>query len=394
MSEPASDEADARWTPLRVGIGLALPVAVLALIPVLRWWQRRIWGRGDQVNLDGAPLLGEWVARVPMVLVVALVGAAALVRWWPGLTRSLRWGVLLGASWVVSVLWALGLALPGGWRGLGEPLETEWEYLPLARTIDAPGTFVAGFVENLRDYPIHVQGHPPGPVLGFWAFDRLGIGSASVMALILVALASLAAPLVLVASRALAGEAEARRVAVFVGLTPSALWVATTVDAVFAAVAVASGTALALAVVRAGAWGERPAEPRPVSAGAGLAALGGVLAGLLVLGTYGAALFLIPAGLGVVVLAWRRRWLPLAAAVLGAAAPLLMFAGAGYWIIDGLNATIVAYHEGVASRRPAAFFRLSNPLAVAIAMGPAVLASLPGRRSAGAWLLAGGRWRG
>jgi len=70
MSEASLDEATARWTPLRGRIGLALPVVVLVLIPVLHWWQQRIWERGDQVNLDGAPLLGQWVGRVPMVLLV------------------------------------------------------------------------------------------------------------------------------------------------------------------------------------------------------------------------------------------------------------------------------------------------------------------------------------
>lgn len=390
-----------RWSPGRVGAGLAIVASAVVLLWVLWGWQQRIWDSGGTIRLGAAPLFGEWVTDWAPELLVAAVGGVTLVIWWPKLTRTLGWGALLVGSWVVSLGWTLAINLPGGWSGLGAPLEDPHEYLDAVRnTVTSPLEFLDTFVEQLRGYPIHVQGHPPGPVLGLDILDRIGISGASGMALVLVCVACLASPLVLIAVRALAGEVEARRAAVFVGLTPSVLWVATSVDAVFAAVAVASGTALALAMVRSGAWQpswtigdwvartDRP--DRSTWAGAAMATLGGLFAGLLVLGTYGAPLFLVPPGICLLMLAWQRRWAPVGLAVLGAALPIALMAAAGFWLLDGMRVTVTAYHEGIASQRPGDFFRLSNLLALAISVGPIVLASLPGRRRVGAWILVGG----
>lgn len=384
-----------RWSPCRVAAGLAIVGTAVGLLWVLWAWQQRIWDSGGTIRLGAAPLFGEWVTDWAPELIVAAFGGAALVLWWPRLARTLSWGALLVGSWLVSLAWTLAINLPGGWVGLGAPLDDPHEYLDAVRnSVTDPLVFIEGFVDQLRGYPIHVQGHPPGPVLGLEALQRLGIRGASGTALVLVGVACLASPLVLIAVRALASEREARRAAVFVGLTPSVLWVATSMDAVFAAVAVASGTALALAAVRSGAWqpaqlADRAAD-RPRWAGGAMATLGGVLAGLLVLGTYGAPLFLVPAGLCLALLVWRRRWAPAGLAVLGAALPVVLMAWAGFWLLDGLQVTVTAYHEGIASQRPGDFFRLSNPLALCFALGPVVLASLPGRRRAGAWILVGG----
>lgn len=380
-----------RSNPWRVGLGLLLPVVAIGLIAVLRAWQQRIFAAGRSVHLDGAPLLGVWGLDLRPELAVVALGGVALVVWWPRLTRSLSWGRVLAGSWLVSLAWTLAINLNGGWAGLGEPLDHRQEYLYTVRnTLTDPLDFLRTFVVELRSYPIHVQGHPPGPVLGLEALERVGIGGASGMSLVLVAVACLASPLVLVAVRALVDEHHARRVAVFVGLTPSVMWVATSMDAVFAAVAVASGTTLALAAVRSGAWHGDDRAGSNRWAGGVMAALGGLMAGLLVQGTYGAPLFLAPAGLCLVVMARRRRWEPIGLALVAAVIPTVILAGAGFWWLDGLRGTIEAYHDGVASRRPRGFYLLSNPLALAISMGPVVLASLPLRRRLGAWILVGG----
>ncbi len=400
MTTDPIDDQPARWSPWRVASGLAILVVGVGLLWVMGAWQQHIWDSGGTIMLGAAPLFGLWETDwAPELIVAALLGGA-LVVWWPRLTRTLSWVGLLAGSWLVSLGWTLAINLPGGWTGLGAPLDDPHEYLAAARNSPTdPLVFIGRFVDELRVYPIHVQGHPPGPVLGLEALDRIGIRGASGTALVLVGVACLASPLVLIAVRALATEREARRAAVFVGLTPSVLWVATSMDAVFAAVAVASGTALALAAVRSGAWprsGEgrcvAPGEggARPTWAGGAMAALGGTFAGLLVLGTYGAPLFLVPPGLCLALLAWRRRWAPAGLAVLGAVVPVALMAWAGFWLLDGLRVTVTAYHEGIASLRPGGFFRLSNLLALAIAVGPVVLVSLPGRRRAGAWILVGG----
>lgn len=396
-AEDYPSDAD-RWSQRRAASGLAIVGIAVALQWVLGWWQQHIWDSGGTVKLGAAPLFGEWSVDLAPELIVGVLGGAALVAWWPKLTRSLSWRALLGGSWLVSLGWTLAINLPGGWVGLGAPMDDSHEYLVTAReSLGDPFRFVDTFVEQLRGYPIHVQGHPPGPVLGLGALRGLGLDGASGISLVLVCVACLASPLVLIAVRALATETEARRGAVFVGLTPSVLWVATTMDAVFAAVAVASGTALALAAVRSGAWplateprGGETEPTRPMWAGGVMAALGGMLAGLLMLGTYGAPLFLIPTGICLGLLAWRRRWAPAGLAVLGAVIPIALAALAGFWLIDGMQATVVAYHEGIASERPGDFYRLSNLLALGISIGPVVLASLPGRRRAGAWILVGG----
>lgn len=395
------DTEDAeRWSPWRVAAGLAIVGLAVGLLWVLWAWQQRIWDSGGTVKLGAAPLFGLWETDWAPELLVAAVGGLALVIWWPRLTRTLGWGVLLACSWLVSLGWTLAINLPGGWTGLGTPLDDPHEYLYTVRnSLTDPLLFLSRFVDQLRSYPIHVQGHPPGPVIGLEALQRLGIRGASGTAFVLVAVACLASPLVLIAVRALTTEREARRAAVFVGLTPSVLWVATSVDAVFAAVAVASGTALALAAVRSGAWvrsvdgrwaAPDAADARSAWAGGLMALLGGIFAGLLVLGTYGAPLFLVPGGLCLALLVWRRRWLPAGLAVLGAGLPVALMAWAGFWLLDGFRVTVTAYHEGIASQRPGDFFRLSNLLALAISVGPIVLVSLPGRRRVGAWILVGG----
>ncbi|MEZ5373059.1 MAG: hypothetical protein R2704_10020 [Microthrixaceae bacterium] len=394
--EPTRAEDDTLASSrLRVGVGLALPVLGLVLIGVLRAWQVRIFADGGSVHLNAAPLLGTWRVDLRPELAVAVVVGAALVRWWPRLTRRLGWGRLLAGSWLVTLAWALAVNATGGWRGLGEPLDGRQEYLYTSRnTLSDPFDFLATFVRELRSYPIHVQGHPPGPVLGLEALERLGIAGASGMSLVLVCVACLASPLVLIAVRALVDEDRARAAAVFVGLTPSAMWVATSMDAVFAAVAVAAGTAMALAAVRSGAWHGDDRAGSNVWAGGAMAALGGLLAGLLIHGTYAAPLFLIPGAWCLVVLARHRRWAPIGLAVVAGLLPTVLMAGAGFWLLDGLQGTIEAYHDGVASRRPADFFRLSNPLALGISLGPVVLAALPLRRRAGAWVLVGGTLAG
>ena len=384
-----------RWSAWRVGLGLTLPLAAVVLMWVLLAWRRNILDEGGTVFVGAAPLMGRWRLDFKPEFVVAVVLGLALLVWWPPLVRRLAWNRLLPGSWLVSLGWTLAINMHGGWRRLGAPLDSRQDYLYTARnTVTDPFDFLRTFTRELRTYPIHVQGHPPGPVLGLEALERLGISGASGSALVLVGIACLASPLVLIAVRALVDESEARRVAVFVGLTPSVIWVATSVDAVFAAVAVASGTALALAAVRSGAWhGDDRARSNPWAGGA-MAMLGGLLAGLLAHGTYGAALFLVPTALCLVVLARHRRWAPVGLALFAAALPTLLMAGAGFWLLDGLRGTVEAYHDGVASQRPAGFFRLSNPLALAISIGPVVLAALPGKRRVGAWVLVGGALAG
>ena len=128
------------------------------------------------------------------------------------------------------------LAATSGVERIAEPLlDSRYEYLPLARELEDPGAFVSTFVEQLSSRPTHVRGHPPGAVLAFWGLDKV-FATDLRLALAVIAIGALAAPASVVAVRALGDEAQARRVAVFAGLAPAAVWMATSADALFTGV--------------------------------------------------------------------------------------------------------------------------------------------------------------
>jgi hypothetical protein len=80
-----------------------------------------------------------------------------------------------------------------------------------------------------------------------------------------------------------------------------------------------------------------------------------------------------------VVLAGRRAPRLLALVGGGAAVPLLLAAGAGFWWPAGLAATRTAYWSGIGAERPGWYLTLAgNPGALALALGPAVAMGLAG----------------
>ena len=88
-SHPA-DTDPARWSPWRVGFGLAILLAGVGLLWVMGAWQQRIWDSGGTVMLGAAPLFGLWESDWATELIVAAMGGLALVVWWPRLTRTDR----------------------------------------------------------------------------------------------------------------------------------------------------------------------------------------------------------------------------------------------------------------------------------------------------------------
>ena len=286
---------------------------------------------------------------------------------------------------VVSGAWSVALAASAGWNALTAPLTTRFEYLPLARTVDDPGAFVRTFVDRLPGYPTHVKGHPPGAVLAFVGLDRVGLSDAAV-AFVVLAVAASAAPAALIAVDRLAGRETARRAAVFVGLAPAVIWIATSADALFMGVA-AWCVALGAVAVTTDQVRRRGAA---VLAGGGAGLLTGVLATL----TYGAPTLLAPlwavAGWAV----WRRVWVPLAAAAVGLVVLPGALALAGFNWFDGLAATHTAYLDGVAPDRPYSFFLVSNLAALSIAVGPAAVVGIAWLRDRMVWLLVGGALAG
>ena len=351
--------------PISTGVGVALWAALVVV--ALAWGREAVVGRGLGVN--AAPLVGHWVWHAGRGLAVPAALAALVVVAGPTVAARARWStvpLLAGAS---ASAWALALAASDGWHEVTRPLTTRHEYEPFAAGIDDPGGFLRHFLERLPDAPIHVQGHPPGAPLVPWALDAVGLAGAGWFAAVVLAGWGLAVAAALVAAKAVAGEASARRAAPALVLLPAAVWAGTSADALFAGV-LAAGVALAVA-------GRSPAVESRAALG------GGVVLGAGMLLTYGgAAMVAFP----VLVRLRRRRPTAAGLVVVGVAVVLVGTAVAtGFWWLDGLAATRSAYHDGVAGDRPSPYFALAgNPGALAFAVGPAVVVGL---------VLAVRRWR-
>ena len=363
MAPAAIPRSPARATLLR-----PLPVLVWAAIVVLgHVLGKALVARDPLVYINAPPLVGNFDLRLGPSLLPAALLAAVVVAAGPRVAERLGFGWLALATWATGAAWAVALAASAGWAAVAAPLTTRYESLGAVRRITSPGRFLDTFVSALASYPTHVKGHPPGMLLVLWVLDRAGLGGATAAAVLVIGAGALAAPAVLVAVRALGDEVAARRAAPFLALAPAAVWLATSTDALFAGVAACAIAAFACA--------SRPAA----------AFVAGLVLGAALMLSYGIA----PLGLVVLAIAvWRRAWPALAWAAAGCVAVFATFALAGFWWLDGLQATRALYEVGIASRRPYADFLWINLAAFALAVGPAAAAGLARLRGPAALLAA------
>ena len=180
-------------------------------------------------------------------------------------------------------------------------------------------------------------------------------------------------PAVLVTVRALSrGGDPARTAAPFVVLAPTALWVATSADALFAGVAAWGVALLASAADRAPGPRRRPPCRRPGGCSCGLAlylSFGLTSLGLVVLAVVG-----VQRG-GSGPRAWCRVLGVAAAGVLVAVAAV--FAVGGYWWVEGLSAAGDRVRSGPSyADRPLSFFLVAEPRRGGDRPGPAAFAGL------------------
>jgi len=358
---------------------LALPAAVAgwALVVVTGHLLGVALGARDPlVHINAPPLVGSFDLRLSARVVPALVLAVAAVAWAAALAARLRWRGLLAASWAAAAGWAVVVAATDGWDAVAAPLRSRHEQLAAVALVDTPGRFLQTFADLLPSYPIHVQGHPPGGVLALWALDGAGLGGAAAAAAFVIGCGAITAPAALVAVRALAGEGHARAAAPFVVFTPAAVWMATSLDALYAGVSAAGIALFALACTASS-----------VRRGALFALAAGLVLGAALQLSYGVATF------GALVLAIAvgcRR--PAAVAWAGAGVALVFgaFAAARFNWFDGLQATREQYLAGVSRRRPYGELLVMSLAAFALAAGPAAAAGLARLRERGVWLLAGG----
>ena len=358
-------------------VGLVLTAVVLVLaFGVPHWFGWEVHARAPRSAVpDGVPPLhGYWSPQlfgpgtVPAVL-IALLGW----RYAADLAARLPWRRLLLASYAVSLAWLLSLALVDGTDGLSRVLGNSYEYLRTARDVGDLSVLLSSYVDRIPQaadgsWPTHVAGHPPAMLLFFVGLVRVGLGGDLAAGVVVTLVAASTTAAVLVTLRALGAEAVARRAAPFLVLTPAAVFMAVSADAVIAVVTAWGIAALALAAT---AIGRR---------GLGWAALAGLLLGLAVLMSYGMPLMAV---LAVAVLVAARSWRPLLVAVPVALGVVLAFAAAGFAWWDAYPVLEERYHDGIASSRPYGYWVWANLACLAVSAGPLVGAGLAAFRRSG-----------
>ncbi|WP_405974750.1 hypothetical protein [Streptomyces sp. NBC_00988] len=350
-------------------LAAALAAALLVLVAVLVG--TAIQHRDHSLFVAWPPVFAQWEPHVGPGTPAALAVAVAVVAYGPGLAARLPWRALLLTAWGTAMAWTFSLALVDGWqRGIASRLTTTNEYLTVIdRFHDIPAT-LRDFTHHILSHspapwPAHIAGHPPAATVTFVLLDRIGLGGGAWAGIWCITVGATAATAVLVTVRVLAGEQLARRAAPFMVLAPAAVWMGTSADGYFAAVAAWSVAFLALAVT-----GHRPRT-------AGLAA--GLLFGLTAYLSYGLTLFAVIAGAAL--LLGHRRLAPLPYVVAGLTVVPLVFTLLGFNWWEAYHLLITRYYEGVGGTRPYSYWVWANLACTALIVGPATVAGL---RRAGA----------
>ncbi|HEV8165457.1 MAG TPA: hypothetical protein VGR74_13590, partial [Actinomycetota bacterium] len=236
---------------------------------------------------------------------------------------------------------------------------------------DAPLRYLRHFTEDAAAHSVAARGHPPGPVLLLRALERLGVGGLW-LALLITAVGTLTIPLVLAAVRGVCGEKPARRYAIVLVLAPYAIWVAVSLDvftALLGAAMVAAGVRASdrgRGGLRAGAW----------------ALVSGTLLGLASLFSYAAPWL----GLSVVCLyfARRRPFLNIATG-LGALLPIVLADRLGFRWLEALGTAHHDYATRIEPYRSAWWWSAISIVALLLAAGPPLLASVRKLRNTPGW---------
>ncbi|MEV7205479.1 hypothetical protein [Streptomyces sp. NPDC093554] len=323
----------------------------------------------DDLIVGWPPLLGRWGPHLGPGTPAAVLVAVAVVVYGPTVAARLPWRALLPAAWGASLAWIWSLALIDGWRtGVAGRLTTRHEYLTvIGRWHDIPATlrdFTGHILIHSPDnWPAHVAGHPPAATLTFVLLDRVGLGGGGWAGVWCITVGASGCVAVLVTVRVLAGERLARRAAPFLVLAPAAVWLGTSADAYFAAVAAWAVALLALAVTRRSA---------------GWAAGSGLLFGLTCYLSYGLTLFAVVAA--AVLLLGRRGvrerpvlFLPLLA---GAAVVPVAFTAMGFDWWEAYRLLVTRYYEGAAGVRPYGYWVWANLACTVLITGAATAAGL------------------
>ncbi|SDY14674.1 hypothetical protein SAMN05444365_101831 [Micromonospora pattaloongensis] len=347
----------------RIDPDLAVAGAALALVALAVTVGAALNHAGVPVYASTAPIFARWGPRVGPGTPLALLVAAAVIRYGPTLATRLRWRRLLAAAYGGALAWTVSLALVDGWHdGLATKLDQEQEYLPEVAGVHDVPAMLRGFAGRIADFQpdswnTHVAGHPPGALLVFVGLDRVGLGGPDWAAAACVAVGALTAVAVPVALRALGGDAAARAAVPFVVLFPGAVWLGVSADAVFAGVTAAGVALLAVGGARSGGRG-LPA-----------ALAGGILLGAGLFLSYGLTL-MAPLALATALV--LRRVAPLLTGAAGVLAVVAAFDAAGFRWSEGYRLVVHRYYQGIAHERPYAYWAWANLACLVLAAGPVV----------------------
>ncbi len=349
-------------------------VAWVGIIVVARLWAVHLTAHHVNIVLFAAPLLGRPHLGLIPAFAVPVATAALLVKGLPIVARRLSWRGLLVVSAAAAAVWTIALALGEGFSGLTRGVADRTDYLHDVPFVRAhAGAFIAHFTRDIGHFEIQTRGHPPGMVLLLAGLAAIGLGGAAWEAALVIAAGASASAAVLIAVREVADEFTARRVMPWVILTPAAIFVASSADALYMAI---SAWSVALVIIATGRHGLRSTS---------LTFVGGVVGGFALMGSYGMLLGAAPA---LVIALHRRRYACLLVASAGAGLVLLAFLPFGFWWLDGLRATLHEY-RALPIQRPYAFFAVNNLAAWALALGPAIAVALVRLRDRRLWLLVG-----
>ncbi|MBK3645790.1 hypothetical protein [Streptomyces sp. MBT33] len=322
--------------------------------------------RDGSLRVGRPPLLATWDPHVGPGTPAAIAVAVAAIAYGPSLAARLPWRPLLLTVWGASMAWTWSLALVDGWyRGVAEQLTTRNEYLrAVDRFHDIPRA-LRDFDRHIlidapANWPAHVAGHPPGATLTFVLLDHAGLRGGGWAGAFVITVGTTAAVAILVAVRALADEQRARRAAPFLVLTPGAVWVGTSADGYFTAVAAWAVAFLALAVT----------ARRPAAAGF----VSGLLLGLTSYLSYGLTLFALIAAAVLLLGPHRTRPLPFLLAGLAVVPAVFTALGFDWW--EAYRLLVTRYHQGAGGVRPYGYWVWANLACTVFIVGPATVAGL------------------
>jgi hypothetical protein len=345
------------WT-IFAGCGLALSALAVHL--------------DARLGTASAPFLGRYDLRLgPASLLAPIVAATVILLTLRRSFEHLPWHIVQILGYGSALAWALSLALVDGFSGLTKALGAPESYLDDVHQIGGhPFEYIATFTDNPAVHSDAARGHPPGPVLLLWLFDRIGVTNHTALGALVTALATLTVPLVLAAVRDACGETAARRFVPVVVLAPYAVWVAVSMDA-FVAVLGAAGVVLGIRATR------QRAKISPL-----WALLAGVLVGVASLFSYAAPWL----GISIVCVYFaRRRPFLNVVSGLGALIPVLAASLAGFSWPNGLQMAAEDFSLRVDPYRSAIWWAALSVVALVVATGPAIIASGRKMRNTPAW---------